>query len=169
MPSPPPSAMAAAAETPPDDRLVVCQGDACAPNTILTPDGRCSGHVDLGSLGVADRWVDLAIATWSTDWHYGPGWQRHLVDASGQPASSQASITSSKVAWRSRRGGASPHSSRSSRKARCAAHRQLVSRSSTSRNLRPDRVESGAAGRQKREVSAWDARTSSFRRGPYRT
>jgi aminoglycoside phosphotransferase len=23
-------------------------------------DGRCRGHVDFGSLGVADRWADLA-------------------------------------------------------------------------------------------------------------
>jgi len=32
-------AVAAAAETRPEDRLVVCQGDPCAPNTILTSDG----------------------------------------------------------------------------------------------------------------------------------
>ena len=51
------------ADVPPADRLVVCHGDACAPNTLLAGDGRCSGHVDLGSLGVADRWADLAVAT----------------------------------------------------------------------------------------------------------
>jgi kanamycin kinase len=71
------------AEAPPVDRLVVCHGDACVPNTLLDHDGLCIGHVDLGSLGVADRWADLAIATWSTRWNYGPGWEQRLVDAYG--------------------------------------------------------------------------------------
>lgn len=65
------------------DRLVVCHGDACAPNTILRQDGAVSGHVDLGALGVADRWADLAIATWSAGWNYGPGWEPALLDAYG--------------------------------------------------------------------------------------
>jgi aminoglycoside phosphotransferase len=64
---------------PPIDKLVVCHGDACAPNTLLGDDGCWSGHVDLGALGVADRWADLAIATWSTEWNYGPGWEDHLL------------------------------------------------------------------------------------------
>ncbi len=63
--------------------LVVCHGDACAPNTLLSDDGRWSGHVDLGFLGVADRWADLAVATWSTEWNYGPGWEEPLLDAYG--------------------------------------------------------------------------------------
>ncbi|PYC83738.1 aminoglycoside phosphotransferase APH(3') [Streptomyces tateyamensis] len=71
------------AEVPPVDRAVVCHGDPCAPNTLLGPDGRWSGHVDLGALGVADRWADLAVATWSTGWNYGPGWERALLDAYG--------------------------------------------------------------------------------------
>jgi kanamycin kinase len=68
---------------PPADTLVVCHGDACAPNTLITDNGRWSGHVDLGDLGVADRWADLAIATWSTGWNYGPGWEQVLLDAYG--------------------------------------------------------------------------------------
>lgn len=71
------------ADAPPVDRLVVCHGDACAPNTLLGEDGRWSGHVDLGSLGVADRWADLAVATWSTAWNYGPGWEGWLLAAYG--------------------------------------------------------------------------------------
>jgi kanamycin kinase len=59
---------------PPIDRLVVCHGDACAPNTLLSDDGTVAAHVDLGSLGVADRWADLAVAAWSTEWNYGPGY-----------------------------------------------------------------------------------------------
>src|SRR5215471_4561469 len=38
------------ADIPPADRLVVCHGDACAPNTLITSCGRWSGHVDLGDL-----------------------------------------------------------------------------------------------------------------------
>lgn len=65
------------------DRLVIAHGDACAPNTIIGDDGRFVGHVDLGSLGVADRWADLAIASWSIDWDYGPGHQQAFWDAYG--------------------------------------------------------------------------------------
>jgi kanamycin kinase len=68
---------------PPIDRLVVCHGDACAPNTILDDKGRWTGHVDLGELGIADRWADLAVATWSTEWNYGPGWEDELLAAYG--------------------------------------------------------------------------------------
>jgi kanamycin kinase len=69
---------------PPVDRLVVCHGDACAPNTLIDDGGTCSGHVDLGNLGVADRWADLAVATLSLGWNYGPGrWDRELLDAYG--------------------------------------------------------------------------------------
>lgn len=71
---------------PPVDSLVVCHGDACAPNTLLDVHGRVSGHVDLGALGIADRWADLAIAPWSTTWNYGPGWESLLLDAYKFPA-----------------------------------------------------------------------------------
>ena len=47
--------------------------DSCAPNTLITGDGRWPGHVDPGDRGVAERWADLAVATWSTIWNYGPG------------------------------------------------------------------------------------------------
>ncbi len=68
---------------PPADHTVVCHGDACAPNTLVDADGRFCGHVDIGSLGVADRWADLAVATWSTTWNFGPGWELPLLDAYG--------------------------------------------------------------------------------------
>ena len=70
-------------EAPPIDLLVVCHGDACCPNTLVGDDGRWSGHVDLGALGIADRWADLAVATMSTEWNYGPGWEAHLLAAYG--------------------------------------------------------------------------------------
>ncbi|MFF5114391.1 aminoglycoside 3'-phosphotransferase [Streptosporangium sp. NPDC000509] len=65
------------------DRLVVCHGDACAPNTLLHEDGTFAAHVDLGSLGVADRWADLAVAAWSMDWNYGPGYDGVVYEAYG--------------------------------------------------------------------------------------
>jgi kanamycin kinase len=68
---------------PPPDRLVVCHGDACAPNTLIDADGRCAGHVDLGSLGVADRWADLAIATMSLGWNYDVLCEDELLEAYG--------------------------------------------------------------------------------------
>lgn len=63
-------------QAPPVDRLVVCHGDACAPNTLIGDDGRCCGHVDFGDLGVADRWADLAVATLSLPWNY-PDYSDH--------------------------------------------------------------------------------------------
>lgn len=67
-------------QPPPIDRLVVCHGDPCVPNTLLSDDGAPSGLVDLGRLGVADRWADLAVATWSMEWNFGPGQQQHVLD-----------------------------------------------------------------------------------------
>ncbi len=78
-----PDALARLGDPPAVDQLVVCHGDSCAPNTLIDDDGRCSGLVDLGALGVADRWADLAVATWSSQWNYGPGWERPLLDAYG--------------------------------------------------------------------------------------
>jgi len=70
-------------DIPPVDALVVCHADACAPNTLVGDDGRWAAHVDLGRLGVADRWADLAVAAWSTVWNYGPGYDVHVYDAYG--------------------------------------------------------------------------------------
>jgi kanamycin kinase len=70
-------------DPPPVDRLVVCHGDACCPNTLIGDRGRWTGHVDLGALGVADRWADIAVAAMSTEWNYGPGWEGALIDAYG--------------------------------------------------------------------------------------
>ncbi|WP_129642031.1 phosphotransferase [Peristeroidobacter agariperforans] len=66
---------------PPIDRLVVCHGDPCSPNTIIGADGNPVGHVDLGSLGIADRWADLAVASINLDYNYGPGWEQEFFRA----------------------------------------------------------------------------------------
>ncbi|MCX4745592.1 aminoglycoside 3'-phosphotransferase [Kitasatospora sp. NBC_01287] len=86
------------ADIPPLDGPVVCHGDACAPNTLVGDDGGCTGHVDLGALGVADRWADLAIATWSTRWNYGPGWEDPLLEAYGVERD-QERITYYRLLW----------------------------------------------------------------------
>jgi aminoglycoside phosphotransferase len=86
------------ADIPPVDELVVCHGDACAPNTLVGDDGTWTGHVDLGALGVADRWADLAVATWSTQWNYGPGWEQTLLDAYGVTTDTQR-ITYYRLLW----------------------------------------------------------------------
>lgn len=79
----PREALAQLADMPDVDKLVVCHGDACVPNTLIDDAGAWSGHVDLGSLGLADRWADLAVATWSLEWNYGPGFDHVLLDAYG--------------------------------------------------------------------------------------
>jgi kanamycin kinase len=63
-------ALADLSNPPPIDRLVVCHGDPCAPNTLLDENGFIA-NVDFGRLGLADRWADLAVATMSLGWNYG--------------------------------------------------------------------------------------------------
>ena len=59
---------------PQGEQLVVCHGDYCLPNVLVEADS-ATGFVDLGELGVADRWWDLAVATWSVTWNLGPGYE----------------------------------------------------------------------------------------------
>ena len=64
---------------------VVCHGDACLPNVFFDPRTlEVTGWIDLGRLGVADRYSDLALATiqlhdeWSAD-------PARFLDAYGLP------------------------------------------------------------------------------------
>ncbi len=67
-------------DRPQNEDLVVCHGDYCFPNILIDGD-RVAGFVDLGELGVADRWWDLAVATWSTAWNVGPGYEDAFLNA----------------------------------------------------------------------------------------
>lgn len=67
---------------PATEDLVVCHRDYCVPN-VLFEGGRVSGYLDLVRLGVADRWADLAVATWSVTWDLGPGWEDRFLAAYG--------------------------------------------------------------------------------------
>lgn len=62
--------------------LVVCHGDYCPPN-VLIAGARITGFVDVGELGVADRWWDLAVGSWSITWNLGPGWEELFLHAYG--------------------------------------------------------------------------------------
>jgi kanamycin kinase len=68
---------------PPIDEPVLVHGDACAPNTLISQAGDWTGNVDFGDLAVGDRWADLAIASLSFDWNFGPGHQHELFGAYG--------------------------------------------------------------------------------------
>lgn len=68
---------------PPIDESVLVHGDACAPNTQITEDGDWVGNVDMGDLGVGDRWADLAIASMSLAWNFGDRFDGELYDAYG--------------------------------------------------------------------------------------
>lgn len=67
----------------PDLDPVVCHGDACNPNFLLDASGRCVGCVDLGRIGIGDRWADLAPALLSLGWNFGDGWEPAFLDAYG--------------------------------------------------------------------------------------
>ncbi|SMQ65059.1 aminoglycoside 3'-phosphotransferase-2 [Devosia lucknowensis] len=55
---------------PTQGQLIVTHGDASTPN-VLALDGRFSGMVDCGRMGLADMWQDLALACRSIEYNIG--------------------------------------------------------------------------------------------------
>jgi aminoglycoside phosphotransferase len=70
------------ATRPSSEDLVVCHGDYCPPNILIT-EWEATGFVDLGELGVADRWCDLAVATRSMTNNLGPGYEELFLSEYG--------------------------------------------------------------------------------------
>jgi len=68
-------------DLPAAEDLVITHGDYCAPN-IVFDDDRLSGFVDVGALGVADRWRDLAVAIWSIE-RIGHRWEDLFLSTYG--------------------------------------------------------------------------------------
>jgi aminoglycoside phosphotransferase len=61
--------------------LVVCHGDLCLPNVLLDPDTlTVTGIIDVGRLGRADRYADLALVTRSIASAQNPQFGVHHAD-----------------------------------------------------------------------------------------
>lgn len=54
----------------PEEDIVLTHGDLCLPN-IFARDGSITGFIDLGRMGPADRWQDLAITIRSFERNFG--------------------------------------------------------------------------------------------------
>ncbi|GEM45501.1 APH(3') family aminoglycoside O-phosphotransferase [Deinococcus cellulosilyticus] len=66
----------------PDEDLVLTHGDYCFPNVLVDQDRIC-GFVDVGRAGISDRYTDLTLALWSTEYNCGSGWKHVFLQAYG--------------------------------------------------------------------------------------
>jgi aminoglycoside phosphotransferase len=67
---------------PSTEDIVVCHGDYCLPN-VMIDNWEVVGYLDLGELGAADRWCDIAVGAWSVTWNLGPGYEELFYESYG--------------------------------------------------------------------------------------
>lgn len=80
------------ATAPTDEDLVLTHGDYCLPNILLDGE-RVSGFVDLGRVGIGDRYRDLALARRSLIRNYGAAWVPLFFVEYGLPQPDEAKLT----------------------------------------------------------------------------
>jgi aminoglycoside 3'-phosphotransferase-2 len=69
---------------PEKEDLVVTHGDYCLPNILINPDTEeITGFVDVGRVGVSDRYQDLALCSRSIGWNMGQTWIEPFMEAYG--------------------------------------------------------------------------------------
>lgn len=69
---------------PQGEDLVFAHGDYCMPNVMFDADSATlTGFIDLGTAGVADRYLDLALAARSITFNWGAEWVAPFFDAYG--------------------------------------------------------------------------------------
>lgn len=61
----------------PEEDLVLSHGDFCLPN-IFGMDDKVSGYIDLGRMGIADKWCDIAICYRSLSNNYSGKYDFHI-------------------------------------------------------------------------------------------
>lgn len=80
------------ATAPVDEDLVLTHGDYCLPNILLDGD-KLSGFVDLGRVGVGDRYRDLALARRSLIRNCGAAWVPRFFVEYGLSQPDEAKLT----------------------------------------------------------------------------
>jgi aminoglycoside phosphotransferase len=73
-------------DAPKTEDSVLCHGDPCVPNILLTDDLEISGWIDLGRAGVMDRHWDLALIVGSLEMDLNPqfnGWSERFLESYG--------------------------------------------------------------------------------------
>lgn len=73
--------------------VVLCHGDASLPNLFLDPvTGEPTGFVDVGRLGLADRYLDLGLVLRSMDDERNPGYHHRRLTAFWEGYGSTAAV-----------------------------------------------------------------------------